>query len=142
MEIDAGAVEDERDFLVLAHEELCKNQVEDVDGVVAIACEDFGNLRGEIGNGPMRDGGGEGIKEALGEEAFPFGMVEGKDIDAAAEIFEDRLGVCAFAVFGEGEEVDSVIDCQTFKEMKSAMVSTAVERPWNVRVNSKYFHQL
>ena len=48
----------------------------------------------------------------------------------------------ADAIFGESDEVDFVIAAEALQQMKGAMVGAAVERIWNVRINSENFHSV
>ena len=90
----------------------------------------------------MGDGGGERVKQAFREEAFPLRVVEGKNVDAVAEFREDIASICAFTTFGHREKIDAVVGCETFEEMVGAVICAAIQRPGNVRINSEDFHQL
>ena len=65
-----------------------------------------------------------------------------ENFDTITKLFKDRCGVGAFAIFREREQIDIVVDSETFEQVVSTMVGAAVERPWNVGINSEYFHQL
>ena len=142
LEIDAGAIQHQGEIAVLIEEELRENEVQDVNGIVMIARENFGDIFLHRRDGPVRDGGWEWIEQAFWEEAFPFRMIEGKDINPVTESGKDIAGVRAFAVLGQGEEIDTVIGSETFEEMIGAMISAAVQGPGNIRINSENFHQL
>jgi hypothetical protein len=103
LEVDAGAIQDQRETAMLIEEKLREDQIEDMHRVVVTARKNFGDVFLHRGNGPVRNGGWEWVEQAFREKAFPVRMIEREDVNVIAEFGKDVSGVSAFAVFSERE---------------------------------------
>lgn len=83
----------------------------------------------------MTDSGRETVKEALREELLPLRMRKGNEADVAAEGFEYGSVFDSFSIFAQGNEVDRVPSGKSFKEIKSPLIGSTVERKRNVGID-------
>lgn len=140
LEIDAAAIDDERDVAVLAEEVLGEDDVADVDGVVGLPGHLLADDAGEFLAAPVADRRGRGAEEAFRKEFVPLRMREGHETHLAAELLEDWRVLEALAVFAEGDEVDGVPGGESAQEVEGALVGAAVERIRDVGINDEQVH--
>ena len=80
------------------------------------------------------------MEEPVGQELFPGRMSEGNKDDLAAEFFEHVSVLNAFAFLAKGNEVDGMVFCQAFQEVKGPLTGLPVQGVGNVRVNNEDIH--
>lgn len=111
---------------MFVEEVLSEDDVADVNEVVAVGGELLADGVGELGEMPVADGGRGETEQAAGEEAGPGGVLEGDELDAAAEVLEDVALVEPLAVFAEGDEVNGVFAGEFAQEVKGALLGATV----------------
>lgn len=142
LQVHAAAVDGEGDVAMLAEEVLGEDDVANVNEVVAVGGELLADGVGELGEVPVADGGGGEAEKAAGKEAGPGGVLEGDELDAAAEGLEDGELVETLAVFAEGDEVHGVLAGELAQEVESALICTAIERVGDVRIDNEDVHDV
>lgn len=140
LEIDAGAIQDERNPGVMPEEILSEHGIEEMGGVVVVFGEDALQLVLDMRERPVSYCGGQRIEQSLWEQFFPGGMFEWNDFDGTAECFENWGVLEGAAFFGQRDEVDLVFISEGFEEMKAAVVSSSIERVRKVRVKGEDSH--
>src|SRR5687767_1445628 len=88
-QIHAGAIDQERDLFVAAHEKLGEHDVEYLSGIVFLRGKELINRLLHHRNIPVSYSGWTRIEQAFWKKLFPLWMLKRDENDLLAEFFEN-----------------------------------------------------